>query len=71
VLQQVRQYFSQGHEVNFIEIRNWIVTTLGTLGVRGRALFCQELANRLDQQDVPKPMKVSWNEQIDRITAAQ
>ena len=71
VLQQVRQYFSQGHEVNFIEIRNWIVTTLGTLGVRGRALFCQELANRLDQQDVPKPMKVSWNEQIDRITATQ
>ena len=71
VLQQVRQYFSRGHEVNFIEIRNWIVATLGTLGVRGRALFCQELANRLDQQDVPKPMKVSWNEQIDRITATQ
>ncbi len=65
---QVRQYFSQGHEVNFIEIKNWIVITLATLGSKGRTAFCEELLGGLSAQDVPKAMKMAWNEQVQKIT---
>jgi hypothetical protein len=68
VLQQARQYFSQGHEVNFIEVKNWILMMLATLGHEGRTRFGEVLVERLEAQDMPKSVKVSWNEQISRIT---
>jgi len=68
--QQARQYFSQGHEINFVEIRNWIVAVLATLGIKGRDAFNRTLIERLDAADVPPALKVAWNEQIARITGA-
>jgi SacI-like restriction endonuclease len=68
VLQQARQYFSQGHEVNFIEVKNWIVQVLATLGAKGRDAFNQLLLKRLDAADIPPPLKLAWNEQIERLT---
>jgi hypothetical protein len=69
-LKQARLYFSQGHEVNFVTIKNWIVMTLVTLGVSGRELYCKLLAQQLESEEIPKPMKVAWNEQIDKITGS-
>jgi hypothetical protein len=65
---QVRQYFAQGHEVNFLEIKDWIINCLATIGSRGRAVFNKELLNLLDAPDIPRTLKVAWNSQIDGIT---
>jgi len=66
--QQAKQYFSQGHEVNFVEIKNWILMTLATLGHAGRSRFGEAMVERLQAPDMPKSVKVGWNEQLAKIT---
>ena len=65
---QARQYFSQGHEVNFADIETYILATLLSVGVTGRAAFNQVLTSRIDAADVPAALKVAWNEQIQALT---
>ena len=62
--QQARQYFAQGHEVNFVEIKNWILTLLATMGSKGRNGFNRSLIELLESDDVPTAMKTAWNDQI-------
>lgn len=64
--QQARQYFAQGHEVNFIEIKAWILALLATIGRQGRDGFNRSLVELLESPDIPSTMKVAWNEQIVR-----
>ncbi|MGH9729378.1 MAG: restriction endonuclease, SacI family [Candidatus Acidiferrales bacterium] len=71
VMRQARQYFSQGHEVNFLEIKSWILMVLATLGKAGRAIFSEVVLAKLDDPEVPAELKLAWNTQIDRITTAQ
>ena len=66
---QAHQYFSQGHEVNFVEIKDWILMSLATVGKKGRAIFNQVLVRLLDVPEIPKSVKVAWNEQIARIVS--
>jgi hypothetical protein len=65
---QAHQYFSQGHEVNFLNIKQCIGDILAAIGAPGRSLFIRELIELLDQPDVPREMKVGWNESILRLT---
>ncbi len=58
------QYFAQGHEINFCDIQNWIVNNLATLGIKGREVFKEELQRLISGPDVPKTMKVAWNERV-------
>lgn len=67
--QQAHQYFAQGHEVNFLEIKNWILMLLATMAKDGRVIFNRVLVELLDAQDVPRLLKAKWNEEIERITA--
>jgi len=67
---QALQYFSQGHEVNFIEIKTWILMVLATMGKKGRGLFNQILLALLEGPDVPNSLKVTWNELITRLTGS-
>jgi hypothetical protein len=64
--QQARQYFAQGHEVNFVEIKNWVLMSLATIGRQGRDAFNRQLISLLEEPDIPSALKVSWNEQIIR-----
>jgi hypothetical protein len=66
---QARQYFTQGHEVSFLEIKDWILMSLATMGRRGRDLFNRNLIVLVDAADVPRPLKVAWNDQIERLVA--
>lgn len=66
---QAHQYFVQGHEVNFLEIKTWILVALATVGKKGRDIFNKTLVTLLDAQDIPKTLKVNWNEQISRLTS--
>ncbi|HEX7377523.1 MAG TPA: hypothetical protein VF278_10445 [Pirellulales bacterium] len=62
--QQCFCYFAQGHEINFVEIASWIHMILATLGTGGRRLFEARMADLLGQPDVPKSLKVDWNDCI-------
>jgi len=64
---QAQQYFAQGHEVNFLEIKDWILMSLATMGTGGRAQFNQHLLELLDTTDVPQPLKMAWNAQLNRL----
>lgn len=66
---QAQQYFAQGHEVNFIKIKEWILMSLATMGKRGREIFSNELVALVDAEDVPRALKVSWNQQIEGLVA--
>lgn len=65
--QQAHQYFSQGHEVNFLEIKEWIIAVLATIGARGREIFNKKFLDLLDSPEVPSALKMKWNEQVNRV----
>ena len=65
---QARRYFAQGHEVNFIAISEWILMILATVGMSGRAMFNSHLSKLLEGDDVPKSVKVAWNEHLSLLT---
>ncbi len=69
VMRQARQYFSQGHEVNFLEIKNWILVIPATIGKTGRAVFNEVLLEKLNASDIPAALKDAWNKQVERITS--
>jgi hypothetical protein len=69
VMRQARQYFAQGHEINFLDMHTWLVTILATIGRSGRAAFNRVLVEKLEAADIPAGLKVAWNEQMARITA--
>jgi hypothetical protein len=62
-----RTYFTQGHEINFLQVREWIVNNLGTMGARGRVTFTQEILGLLDTRDVPASIKMAWNDTVRAI----
>ena len=61
------RYFSQGHEVNFLQVRDWIFMLLATLGKRGRGIFSRVLIQLMDGPDIPRSLKVAWNERIGEV----
>ena len=67
--QQARQYFAQGHEVNFLEIKNWVLMALATMGRRGREIFNRILVAFIDSPEMPRSVKVAWNDQISQLTS--
>ena len=67
-LKQAQQYFAQGHEVNFLDIKTWALHALSTIGKSGRLAFNLEMVKLLDSNDVPRKMKVGWNERIQKLT---
>lgn len=62
-----KQYFAQGHDINFLQVKAWIINSLGTIGTHQRSIFTTEFLNLLDQHNVPAHIKVKWNESINNI----
>ncbi|MGH9908049.1 MAG: restriction endonuclease, SacI family [Pyrinomonadaceae bacterium] len=62
--QAARTYFSQGHEINFLEVREWIVNNLATLGARCRSLFTRQILTLFETPEVPAKVKVAWNDSL-------
>jgi hypothetical protein len=62
--QQAKQYFAQGHEVNFLAIKDWVVMLLASIGVRGRGIFLSGLLEMIDDPSMPRSIKVAWNRGI-------
>ena len=66
---QANQYFAQGSEVNFVDINTWTTMSLVTMGQTGRDAFNAQLAQMLSADDVPRTVKVAWNELVAAITS--
>jgi hypothetical protein len=64
-----RQYFAQGHDVSFINVKDWIVAMLATVGPHGRHLFFDHVVTLLSSPDVPAVIKLAWNEKIRGLLA--
>ena len=60
--QAARTYFTQGHEINFLQVTDWIINNLGTVGARPRNTFTHEILALLDTRDVPAAVKLAWND---------
>jgi hypothetical protein len=58
------QYFAQGHDVSFLQVKPWLVNSLGTLGARYRTIFTTEFLALMDNSGVPAVLKVGWNDLI-------
>lgn len=67
---QARRYFRQGHEVNFLQITDWIKMVLATLGRNGRDFFNKALVKKMQSEETPATLKVAWNEQIAEMTSS-
>ncbi len=65
-----RTYFSQGHEINFVQVKEWILNNLVTLGGKCRSAFTKELLALLDVREVPASVKVAWNDLVKKVVAA-
>jgi hypothetical protein len=59
-----RKYFAQGHDINFLQIKDWLIHLLGALGIRGRRLFVNNFLQLLSEPGVPASLKVAWNDRI-------
>ena len=68
--QAAHKYFSQGHEINFLNVTEWIVHNLGTIGAKYRAIFTQEMLALFDTRDVPASVKVAWNDIVKAVVGA-
>ncbi|MGB3906243.1 MAG: restriction endonuclease, SacI family [Anaerolineae bacterium] len=65
--EQAEKYFAQGYDVNFVDINEWLSNTLFTVGRKGRK-FCQDrLIQHLGQDQVPRVLKVAWNEEMEKL----
>jgi hypothetical protein len=56
-----RTYFSQGHEINFLPVADWLINNLATIGRRCREHFTAELVRAIDDAKVPAKVKLGWN----------
>jgi len=61
---QAARYFSQGHEINFAQVCDWLIMLLATLGKSGRDLYNANLLRILAEPDIPQVVKVAWNESV-------
>ena len=62
-----RQYFAQGHDINFVQITDWIMTVLRTIGTECRKKFTETLIGLLGKSEVPAALKVAWNDLIQQL----
>jgi len=61
-MQAARHYFAQGYEINFLQLRPWVINNLATGGAKCRMAFMEEMVKLLDRNEVPFKLKHAWNE---------
>ena len=63
-----RTYFAQGHDVNFLPLKDWTMTVMSALGQAGRRVFVDRMVALLEQK-APAGIKVVWNDAIRTIVS--
>jgi hypothetical protein len=59
-----QKYFAQGHDINFVSVRDWIVTTMTTIGPKCRAMFTSNVLGLFAGKGTPAAIKQTWNDQV-------
>jgi hypothetical protein len=70
-LKAAERYFSQGHELIFVNVLDWTYNLLASLTVVGRRSFVAELIALVDSDETPARLKVAWNGLIRDVLALQ
>lgn len=60
----VMQYFAQGHDVSFLQVRPWLTNNLATIGAQCRVIFTNGFLDLLATSDVPATLKMRWNDLV-------
>lgn len=63
----VMQYFAQGHDVSFLQVRPWLANNLATIGAHCRTLFTSGFLDLLEAPSAPAALKVRWNDLVQEI----
>jgi len=58
-LQAAHSYTAVGHEMNFVQVREWLINNLGTIGASCRAIFQSKMLALVAVQTAD--IKVAWN----------
>jgi hypothetical protein len=64
---QANRYFAQGHEISFLDIREWVRNILGVMGSDGRTVFNNTIVTLMENFRVPQAVKAAWNEAVDHV----
>lgn len=64
-----QKYFAQGHDINFVPVRDWIVTTMTTIGPKCRTMFTSNVLSLFAAKGVPAAIKQTWNDQVAAVAA--
>jgi hypothetical protein len=62
-----KQYMGQGHDISFLPVKDWLLSSLGTVGPRCRADFTLNFIRLLGAADVPVTLKLAWNQHVRRL----
>ena len=62
-LTAAHQYTGVGHEMNFVQLHDWLINNLATVGPRCRAMFQARMLQLLPAQNAD--LKVAWNAKMD------
>jgi hypothetical protein len=69
--QLAKQYFAQGHHVAFLAIEDWSVNILSLIGPEGRTIFNARMLEMLARNDVPRDIKVAWNQHLEMVVTGR
>ena len=67
ILETTQQYFRQGHEINLINLEDWAINVLSTVGPEGRAKFTDKMVDLLESEDSTFDQKQKWNKIVEEI----
>lgn len=61
--QVAQQYTAAGNEINFVNLRNWVIANLASIGPACRTIFQDRLIDQFSAATAD--LKVAWNEKLD------
>ncbi|MCL2338132.1 MAG: hypothetical protein FWC60_12030 [Firmicutes bacterium] len=65
--QAARSLFTQGYEINFVNVVDLIINNFLAIPANVRGVFAEKMRFLLEYKDVPAAVKVRWNESIKNV----
>ena len=65
--QTARNLFSQGYEINFVNVIEMILSNFLVLPASARVIFTTNMISLLESRDVPASVKIKWNESVKAV----
>lgn len=64
-VEMARNYAAAGHEINFVDLKGWLIGNLASVGPECRAIFQDKVIVLLADAGTPAALRVAWNEKMD------